>query len=115
MSGSAPAESPKRARASRSLGTFGRALFCRVGCSQAGELPNRPLGPLPQMYADPYGWQDKPPMVADTEHQLPAAEQKGCGIFGQAGAIDSASKPIPCQQGEAGDILKELGVPAGAT
>jgi hypothetical protein len=55
-------------------------------------LENHPLGPLPQIYADQFGWQEMAQVVADAYHQLPAEEQKNCGIFGQnygqAGAID---------------------------
>jgi hypothetical protein len=70
------------------------------------------------MYADASGWQDMAPMAADTEQQLPAAEQIGLRDLRavlRTGRSDRFSKPIPCQQGEAGDILKELGVPADAT
>jgi len=50
------------------------------------------LGPLPQIYADQFGWKEMAQVVADAYHKLPPEEQKSCGIFGQnygqAGAID---------------------------
>jgi hypothetical protein len=50
------------------------------------------LGPLPQLYADQFGWKEMAQVVADVYYKLPAEEQKSCAIFGQnygqAGAID---------------------------
>lgn len=50
------------------------------------------LGPLPQIYADQFGWKGMAQVVADAYHKLPPEEQKSCAIFGQsygqAGAID---------------------------
>jgi len=50
------------------------------------------LGPLPQIYADQFGWKEMAQVVADAYHKLPPEEQKNCAIFGQnygqAGAID---------------------------
>ena len=50
------------------------------------------LGPLPQIYADQFGWKEMVQVVADAYHKLPPEEQKSCAIFGQnygqAGAID---------------------------
>jgi Dolichyl-phosphate-mannose-protein mannosyltransferase len=50
------------------------------------------LGPLPQLYADQFGWKEMAQVVANAYHSLPPEEQKGCAIFGQnygqAGAID---------------------------
>jgi hypothetical protein len=59
---------------------------------QPVRLENHEMGPLPQIYADQFGWKEMAQVVADAYHQLPQEEQKGCGIFGQnygqAGAID---------------------------
>jgi Dolichyl-phosphate-mannose-protein mannosyltransferase len=56
------------------------------------KLENHAMGPLPQIYADQFGWKEMAQVVADAYHKLPAEEQKGCAIFGQnygqAGAID---------------------------
>jgi Dolichyl-phosphate-mannose-protein mannosyltransferase len=55
-------------------------------------LENHEMGPLPQIYADQFGWKEMAQVVADAYHNLPPAEQKSCGIFGQnygqAGAMD---------------------------
>jgi hypothetical protein len=55
-------------------------------------IENARLGPLPQIYADQFGWKDMVQVVADAYHKLPPEEQKSCAIFGQnygqAGAID---------------------------
>ncbi len=55
-------------------------------------LENHAMGPLPQIYADQFGWKEMAQVVADAYHKLPPDEQKSCGIFGQnygqAGAID---------------------------
>jgi len=48
--------------------------------------------PLPQLYADMFGWDAMARGVAGVYHSLPAAEQQNCAIFGgnygEAGAID---------------------------
>jgi hypothetical protein len=50
------------------------------------------LGPLPQYYADMFGWEELAATVARVYQTLPAAEQAKCFIFvrnyGEAGAID---------------------------
>jgi hypothetical protein len=49
-------------------------------------------GPLPQLYADQFGWKEMAQVVADAYYKLPPEDQKSCAIFGQnygqAGAID---------------------------
>ena len=59
---------------------------------QPVRLENHEMGPLPQIYADQFGWKEMAQVVADAYHKLPPEEQKSCGIFGQnygqAGAID---------------------------
>jgi len=49
-------------------------------------------GPLPQVFADMFGWEDLTRRVARVYHSLPPAEREKCGIladnYGQAGAID---------------------------
>jgi len=48
--------------------------------------------PLPQLYADMFGWDDMAAVVASVYYNLPAAERSGCAIlagnYGEAGAID---------------------------
>jgi Dolichyl-phosphate-mannose-protein mannosyltransferase len=55
-------------------------------------LETHRLGPLPQLYADMFGWPEMAAVVARAYHALPPAERARCGIFGQnygqAGAID---------------------------
>jgi Dolichyl-phosphate-mannose-protein mannosyltransferase len=55
-------------------------------------IENNRLGPLPQIYADQFGWEEMAHVVANAYHSLPPEEQKSCAIFGQnygqAGAID---------------------------
>ena len=55
-------------------------------------LENNQLGPLPQIYADQFGWKEMAEVVAKAYYNLPADERKSCAIFaqnyGQAGAID---------------------------
>lgn len=59
---------------------------------QPPRIETHRLGPLPQLYADQFGWKEMAQVVADAYHKLPAEEQKSCAIFGQnygqAGAID---------------------------
>jgi hypothetical protein len=59
---------------------------------QPPRIENNHLGPLPQIYADQFGWKEMAQVVADAYHKLPPDEQKSCAIFGQnygqAGAID---------------------------
>jgi Dolichyl-phosphate-mannose-protein mannosyltransferase len=59
---------------------------------QPPKIENHRLGPLPQLYADQFGWKEMAQVVADAYHKLPPEEQKSCAIFGQnygqAGAID---------------------------
>lgn len=66
--------------------------YARFWHFDAPRIENHRLGPLPQIYADQFGWQEMAQVVADAYHQLPPEEQKSCAIFGQnygqAGAID---------------------------
>ena len=62
------------------------------------KLENHRMGPLPQLYADQFGWKEMAQVVADAYHRLPPEVQKGCVIFGQnygqAGAIDFFGAPM---------------------
>jgi len=55
-------------------------------------IENHRMGPLPQIYADQFGWKEMAQVVADAYRKLPPDEQKTCAIFGQnygqAGAIN---------------------------
>ena len=54
------------------------------------------LGPLPQFYADMYGWEEMTKVVAKAYNELPPAERSETAIFGsnfgQAGSIDLFGK-----------------------
>jgi hypothetical protein len=55
-------------------------------------IENNRLGPLPQIYADQFGWKEMAQVVANAYYSLPPDERTSCAIFGQnygqAGAID---------------------------
>ncbi|MEK6371823.1 MAG: glycosyltransferase family 39 protein [Acidobacteriota bacterium] len=55
-------------------------------------LESHRLGPLPQLYADMFGWPEMAAEVARAYNAIPPDERSQCGIFGQnygqAGAID---------------------------
>jgi 4-amino-4-deoxy-L-arabinose transferase-like glycosyltransferase len=48
--------------------------------------------PLPQLYADMFGWENMADTVAQVYHDLPASDRSNCAIlggnYGEAGAID---------------------------
>jgi dolichyl-phosphate-mannose-protein mannosyltransferase len=48
--------------------------------------------PLPQLYADMFGWDNMASTISEVYHNLPASEKAGCAIlagnYGEAGAID---------------------------
>ena len=50
------------------------------------------MGPLPQHYADMFGWEQMTGLVAEAYHRLTPEERRHCRVFGQnygeAGAID---------------------------
>jgi hypothetical protein len=56
------------------------------------KIENHEMGPLPQFYADMFGWEEMTKVVADAYNALPAEERVKTAIFGgnfgQAGAID---------------------------
>src|SRR6266851_6656217 len=56
------------------------------------KIENHEQGPLPQLYADQFGWKEMAQVVADAYFKLPPAQRERCAIFGQyygqAGAID---------------------------
>ena len=62
------------------------------------KLENHRMGPLPQLYADQFGWKEMTQVVSDAYHRLPPEDQKGCAVFGQnygqAGAIDFFGAPM---------------------
>ena len=59
---------------------------------QTSETENFQRGPLPQFYADMFGWQDMADEVARVYNSLPPEDRARAGIFcgnyGEAGAVD---------------------------
>lgn len=59
---------------------------------QPPRLENHKLGPMPQLYADQFGWENMVAQVAAAYHKLPPDVRAKTAIFGnnygQAGAID---------------------------
>jgi hypothetical protein len=57
---------------------------------QAGE--NHEMGPLPQHYADMFGWEEMVATIASVYQNLPEEARNRCGIYtqnyGEAGAVD---------------------------
>ena len=55
-------------------------------------IENHAMGPLPQIYADQFGWKEMAEAVASAYSKLSPEDQRNCAIFGQnygqAGAID---------------------------
>ena len=56
------------------------------------KIENHEQGPLPQLYADQFGWKEMAQVVAQAYFKIPPGERGDCAIFaqnyGQAGAID---------------------------
>jgi len=66
--------------------------YARFWHFQPPRIETHRLGPLPQIYADQFGWKEMAEVVADAYYKLPAEDRNRCAIFGQnygqAGAID---------------------------
>ncbi|MGC2418872.1 MAG: glycosyltransferase family 39 protein [Candidatus Acidiferrales bacterium] len=66
--------------------------YARFWHFEPPRIENHQFGPLPQIYADQFGWKEMAQVVANAYYSLPPEEQKSCAIFGQnygqAGAID---------------------------
>ena len=66
--------------------------YSKVTHQQQPRIENNKLGPLPQLFADQFGWPEMAATVASVYHSLPADVQPRTAIFaqsyGQAGAID---------------------------
>lgn len=66
--------------------------YARFWHFEPPRIENHRLGPLPQIYADQFGWKEMAQVVAKAYYSLPPEERGSCAIFGQnygqAGAID---------------------------
>lgn len=62
-------------------------------------MENQVMGPLPQFYADRFGWQEEVDEVTRIYHSLSPEDQKKVGIlcsnYGEAGAIDFLGRGLP--------------------
>ena len=69
--------------------------------NKAAHSENTDEGPLPQFYADRFGWQEEVDEVTRIYHSLPAAERKVAGIicsnYGEASAVNflGAGRGLP--------------------
>lgn len=65
----------------------------------SGNTENDASGPLPQFYADRFGWQEEVDEVSRIYHALSPEDQKKVGIlcsnYGEAGAIDFLGHDLP--------------------
>ncbi len=65
----------------------------------SGNTENDPSGPLPQFYADRFGWQEEVDQVSIIYHALSPEDQKKVGIicanYGEASAINFLGKDLP--------------------
>ncbi|HEV3459618.1 MAG TPA: glycosyltransferase family 39 protein [Thermoanaerobaculia bacterium] len=77
------------------------------------------LGPLPQLMADRFGWQEMASEVARIYRTLPAADRAKAAIFGQnygqAGAIDLFGPALGLPQAISGHLSYYLWGPRGYT
>jgi hypothetical protein len=66
--------------------------YARALHFQPPTLETNKMGPLPQLYADQFGWKEMAQTVAGVYNKLSAEDKRRCAIFGQnygqAGAID---------------------------
>jgi Dolichyl-phosphate-mannose-protein mannosyltransferase len=89
-----------------------------IGMSQP-RLENHRLGPLPQLMADRFGWQEMAAEVARIYHALPAADRAKAAIFGQnygqAGAIDLFGPHLGLPPAISGHLSYWLWGPRGYT
>jgi len=68
------------------------AKYCAFWGVQDVKVENVPLGPLPQLFGDMFGWPEQVEAVARALHSLPHEEQVRAALlaynYGEAGAID---------------------------
>ena len=74
------------------------------------------MGPLPQVYADMFGWENMAARVADAYHQLPGAEQARAVVFGRTTGRPPPSiitpRAMDCRRQSADTTTIACGVPA---
>ena len=66
--------------------------YCRFWDVEAIHVENMPLGELPQLFADMYGWPEQVQAVAQVFNALPISDREKCAVlaynYGEAAAID---------------------------
>lgn len=66
---------------------------------KSGNTENQELGPLPQYFADRFGWQEEADQVSRVFHSLTPAEQAQtvilCANYGEAGALNFLAPDLP--------------------
>jgi 4-amino-4-deoxy-L-arabinose transferase-like glycosyltransferase len=82
-------------------------------------IENHRLGPLPQLFADRFGWREMAAEVARVFQSLPVEEQRRTAIFaqhyGQAGAIDLFGPALGLPKAISGHLTYWLWGPGNAT
>jgi 4-amino-4-deoxy-L-arabinose transferase-like glycosyltransferase len=86
---------------------------------QQPRIENHELGPLPQLFADRFGWPEMAAEVARVYHTLPAEDRQLAAIFGQnygqAGAIDLYGPQLGLPKALSGHLTYWHWGPRGAT
>lgn len=89
-----------------------------VGMDQP-RIENHCLGPLPQLFADRYGWRELAREVARVYHSLPAEDRERAAVFGQnygqAGAVDRYRDEYDLPPALSGHLTYYLWGPRGVT
>lgn len=66
--------------------------YCRFWNVEAVHVESVPLGDLPQLFADMYGWPEQVEAVARVFNALPSQDREKCAVlaynYGEAGAVD---------------------------
>lgn len=82
-------------------------------------IENHRLGPLPQLFADRFGWPEMAAEVARVYHALPAHDRERASIFGQnygqAGAVDLFGPKLGLPKAISGHLTYWLWGPGNAT
>jgi hypothetical protein len=89
-----------------------------IGMDQV-RIENHELGPLPQLFADRYGWREMAEEVARVYHALPEADRAKVAIYGgnygRAGAIDHYRAELGLPAAISGHLTYFLWGPGDAT
>jgi hypothetical protein len=82
-------------------------------------IENHRLGPLPQLFADRFGWPEMAAEVARVYHALPPEDRERAAIFGQnygqAGAVDLFGPELGLPKAISGHLAYWMWGPRGAT